>query len=249
MRSAVPLAGPHEAPVTDKRRKPAATAIAPTARSRKRVPLILLALVLAATLGVGGWYVFSLLNQVVDPWADLIPPPDKWRKEIILHVDMLGGHEEDGVQKLQDGQFVHIEVLPDRDCYIHIWSVEGDGSVIELYPNEWEKDCFFRAGEKRILPEKAKFKAFTSRGLDRIWVEATDRPLEEIPGEKLRDLPFLQFKFKGQQDAWRRQRENIRGIRPEGPEDSPPDKKGLPPDRKNLPAIGEVVIKYKVKAK
>jgi hypothetical protein len=75
---------------------------------------------------------------------------------------------------------------------VGIWTVEADGTVLQLFPNAGEQDHKFRKGEERVVPRQAKIEAVASAGIDHVWVQASRRFWEPVEGQ--RQGPFSWFK-------------------------------------------------------
>jgi serine/threonine protein kinase len=89
-----------------------------------------------------------------------------------------------GMQKQPDGSVVFPEgarmeftVKADRDCRVSIWSLDADGAVSKLFPNDDERDDRVSAGAPRVLPGNAKWwvdaSATNGAGFDRLRILAT----------------------------------------------------------------------------
>jgi serine/threonine protein kinase len=219
----------------------------PVAPKKKRRLIVwaAFALVVLLVVGLGGWRIWGVrapqgeTKNPEDPWEHLLPPEGQERKDFGLRAEFIGGRDENGVRILVDGQRVHFRVWAERDCYVSIWTLEADGTALQLYPNRRDTNNRFKAGETRIVPETAVADALQSPGLDRIWVEASTKPLPQVTGNAPAGLPFLLFKRGREQEAWAEQRRTARKVRVDD------DPRASPDDR---PALAEVVLKNRVVA-
>jgi len=95
-----------------------------------------------------------------------------------------------------------------------IWGIDADGTVTQIFPNEFEPDSFLKADEARTIPGKASpgkesytFETTVSKGLDHFWVVASTVPWNAIEGQHAG--PYTIFKSEEEQERWGRQ---VRGI-------------------------------------
>jgi hypothetical protein len=134
--------------------------------------------------------------------------PVDLREDFGLEVGMQGGARgSDGIIRLVEGEEVKFRIKVDRDAYVGIWTVNADGTVLQLFPNDWDKDHLFQASQPRIVPEKAHASAVLSLGRDRIWVQASTERWEGAEGQ--RKGPFLIFQTAREQ---KEAAERVRGI-------------------------------------
>jgi hypothetical protein len=131
--------------------------------------------------------------------------PKDLRKDFDLQVEMKGGHREpDGIIRLEQEDVVKFRIQVDCDAYVGIWTVNGDGTVLQLFPNKWDRDHLFRANQGRVVPESARVRAVPSRGTDRVWVQAATKPWSQPEGQP--DGPFIVFKDLREQKAIEKER-------------------------------------------
>jgi hypothetical protein len=143
------------------------------------------------------------------PFAAVVLIPETLRADFGMDVEMLGGRPgPDAVIRLTEGDAVKFRIKVERDTYVGIWTVEADGTVLQLFPNDRDRQHFFRAEQERVVPEAATAQAVLSRGLDRIWIQASTEPWD--PAEGQRAGPFMLFKTRREQEAVARR---LRGIR------------------------------------
>jgi hypothetical protein len=114
------------------------------------------------------------------------PPelPAELRKDFGLQVQMVGLQpDESGVYRLKKDANLKFRVKVDQDAYVGIWTVEADGTIIQLFPNANEKEHRFRKNEVRDVPESG-VDTVTSKGLDYVWVQASTAPWDSVEGER-----------------------------------------------------------------
>ena len=78
------------------------------------------------------------------------------------------------------GETIKISVQPTRDCYITIIDITTSGKVYVLFPNEYEKDNFVRAGQKFTIPSVDTYEIEVGGppGIETIKAIATTKPLD-----------------------------------------------------------------------
>lgn len=123
---------------------------------------------------------------------DEIPELKVKRKEFKVQVEMIGGRlDPDGIRRFQVNDLVQYDVTPEIDCYIGIWSVNGDGTVDQVFPHPREPEHLCLAGKTRRLPGKIKIEMIKSVGIDQAWILASDKPWNPDQAEKDADLNFF----------------------------------------------------------
>jgi serine/threonine protein kinase len=95
--------------------------------------------------------------------------------------------QPDGSLVFPDGAKIGFTVRADRDCHVSIWSLDADGKVTKLFPNEDEPDDRVSAGVPRVLPGNKEWwvEAFATNGagFDRLRILAsTGAPPTFPPG-------------------------------------------------------------------
>jgi hypothetical protein len=166
----------------------------------------------------------GLVAQSPETAASLLSLPDKLRTDFGLEVEMIGGREgEDGVRRLKPGEEVRLKIQVASKAYVGVWSVNGDGTIAQLFPNTEEQDHLFEPGKPRVVPQTRAI-AEESKGLDRMWIQASTLPFEPSEGERVG--PFELFKTERDREAWAKRRRGVR-LEPKG-------------------TLGEKVIKFQV---
>jgi serine/threonine protein kinase len=182
-------------------------------RWSRRVWLGLAAVVLAG-VAVGLWLALGPSRSAVE-WRR---PPQRLRADFGLTVAMLDKQKRviqpgaDGILQLRASQELQFRVKVDEDAYVGIWSVNSDGTVVQLFPNAEEKDHHFRKGEERLVPQtRDGAEAEQCEGeteFDWVWVQASTRPWDPDQGQRVG--PFDLFKTDRERAGWARQRGAIR---------------------------------------
>ncbi len=165
-------------------------------------------------------------GSVPAPVAKQLPLPEKLRTDFGLEVTMLGkvpGKEgfvplqpgPDGILTLREQDEVKFRIKVDRPAHVGIWSINADGSICQLFPNQWEQDHLFKPGVARVVPQTdavaGKTKEKTT--FDWIWVQASTKPWDSDRGQRERESPFLLFKTERERRAWAESRGEIK-LRP-----------------------------------
>jgi hypothetical protein len=102
---------------------------------------------------------------------------------------------------------VRFEVAVEKAAYVGVWSVEADGTVLQLFPNKDDRNHSFKAGERRLVPAQGAL-AEESRGVEQLWVEASTEPWNPLKGEEVG--PFELFRAEREQGKWQEQRRGLR---------------------------------------
>ena len=116
-----------------------------------------------------------------------------------------------GVVPVEEGEKVRFRVWVARNAFVGIWTVEADGTVLQLFPTKHDPNHRFLAGQAREVPADG-VEAVPSVGIDAIWVEASTKHWDPVTGE--RQGPFLLFKQARHKLRWAAQRHDVRGFRP-----------------------------------
>jgi hypothetical protein len=181
-----------------------------------------------------------------DPAVKVNPPPnvprtaqgkvDATRHDFGLHLDMLGARKDElGRPWLTEKDKVRLQVKVDHDAYVGIWSVDADGTIVQLFPNSDDLDNHVFAGKARLVPPPNSYSidAVASGGVDQLYVIASTVPWEPIPGQK--NERFVVFQTPDHRKGWDRAR---REIRDRGLRVRPKDKGAL--------AVAEEVVPFRV---
>jgi hypothetical protein len=120
----------------------------------------------------------------------------------------------EGILHLQEGEEVKFRVKVAQPVYVGIWSVNGDGTIDQLFPNARERNHFFQQDEERVVPA-TRAVAVMSRGVrpDWVWVQASTKLWE--PDEGQHKDPFLLFREDRERARWEQHRRGIQ-LQPEG---------------------------------
>jgi hypothetical protein len=188
----------------------------------------------AAVLGVvavGVWLLTWLWPD--NTKTEALAPPDKLRTEFPLAATMLDDRDNelrpgaDGLVRLRADEAVKFRIKVGQAAYVGVWSVNSDGTIVQLFPNEDERDHKFAKDEERVVPRTNAFATETKGSAKFEWVlvRASTRPLEVDNGRRGGDAPFLIFKAEAERRLWAQQR-------------------GL--ERRPEVALAEAVLKYRV---
>jgi serine/threonine protein kinase len=101
-----------------------------------------------------------------EPVVSQLELPKELRHDFGLTVQLVGGREgPNGMRVFREDEPVRFRIDSQRDAYVGIWTIDPDGTVVQLFPNEHESDYLVRAGQSRLVP-----------GNDRYQIEATATP-------------------------------------------------------------------------
>jgi tRNA A-37 threonylcarbamoyl transferase component Bud32 len=116
--------------------------------------------------------------------------PPATRRDFGLKAELIGGvPTPDHVVRFVEGQTVTFRVAVERDAYVTIWSLHGDGTIWQLFPSEYETDGWIKKDEPRLIPAKDARKAYSitatlSKGVEQIRVVAsTSKPAFDPRGQ------------------------------------------------------------------
>ncbi len=113
-------------------------------------------------------------------WADTHPVRQTVNLQLTSH---LGDQ-----QRFEQGDRVSFLLSLDRPAYVYLFYRDSEHNVIQLIPNEHQPQNHYQPGLFKPLPgAKAGF-SFSIQapfGEDRVWVFATDRQVEPLPGKTL----------------------------------------------------------------
>jgi hypothetical protein len=149
-----------------------------------------------------------------------LEPPEKLRTDFGLTVAMLGARpgggdpvelqpDADGVLRLWEEDVVKFRITVARPAYVGVWTVNADGSIVQLFPNdnEKDKDHHFLQDEPRVVPV-TNADAGVSGRVEWVWVQAATHRWDADKGEQ--EGPFLLFQTERQRDQWAQRRRGIR---------------------------------------
>jgi len=91
-------------------------------------------------------------------------------------------------EQYKKGEDIQIFLKGNIDYYARVVDISSNGEIIQLLPNKFRQDHFFKAGNIYTIPDKNdKFTLIATPpfGVDKIVVYASDRPLGPAPMEKM----------------------------------------------------------------
>lgn len=144
------------------------------------------------------------VNPVVVPNVEL---PNINRFDFKINVELPNIKEdEQGVRRIAEGQKFQFKIDVDQKAYVGIWFLADDGSVKQLFPNEFDKNNLFEKGKQYQIPSN------------------NDYTLEAVPSKKTEMFRVIAstkpwtWDSKNSQDGFRMFRdtkefdENLRGV-------------------------------------
>jgi serine/threonine protein kinase len=158
----------------------------------------------AGRVGPPGEPVSGPEKQPAGPAEPVLVPKPK-HHDFGLKVEIVGSAPgQSGERLLAEGQKLEFRIEVERDAYVGVWNVGPDGSIMQIFPNEFESDHLVRARQPRTVPggaaaEEYELHAAFSGGTEWVWaVASTDR---WKPPEGERAGPYLIFRTKEQKRA------------------------------------------------
>ncbi len=100
------------------------------------------------------------------------------RKDFKITVELPNiEQDENEVRQLVEGQTLQFKIGVEEDAYVGIWYQMDDGSVKQLFPNEFDRDHYFQKGKSYQIPSNEKYdlKATPSKSLERFHVAASTK--------------------------------------------------------------------------
>ena len=122
--------------------------------------------------------------------------PKPMRADFGLEVEMVGGRVgKHDTLLLTEQDLVRFRIKVAQKSYVGVWTIEADGTVLQLFPNANETDHLFQANQERTVPAIGA-RAVVSRGVDRVWIQASTKPWEPAAGERMGPLELFQQERK-----------------------------------------------------
>jgi tRNA A-37 threonylcarbamoyl transferase component Bud32 len=216
---------------------PAPRAARPATRRRRG---LLLGATMALAIGgvlfalwAAGWWKADI------PAAPLTGPvlPTELRRDFGLKVQLLGGREgPDGLRLFPEDEPARFRIETERDAYVGIWTIGPDGTVMQLFPNEYERDHQVRAGRPRLVPGDGRYTidatATPPGKAEALRVVAATRRWEPLAGEKVG--PFLVLRSTADRQRFEKHLRSF-VLRPKAA-----------PARAGQDAVAEEVLLYRV---
>ncbi|MFO0945753.1 MAG: serine/threonine-protein kinase [Planctomycetota bacterium] len=128
------------------------------------------------------------------PSVEGINVPAASRVDFKLNIQMVGSADGKGSSRvLEVGKPVKFDIQVAKDAYVGVWVVNADGSVMQLFPSEFETDNLVKAGEVRTVPGNANYDILStpSTGPEYVRVIASTTPWDPIEGT--RNGPYVVF--------------------------------------------------------
>jgi len=91
-------------------------------------------------------------------------------------------------KEYKDGDNIEIFIQGNHDFYARVVDITSDGNIIQLLPNDYRKDNFFRAGVVYKIPDKSDafdLKVAPPYGIDNVVVYASEVPLGDVSMESV----------------------------------------------------------------
>ena len=161
--------------------------------------------------------------------------PKPQRRDFAMKVEMLGSSDGDsGVRRLEAGKEVIFRITVERDAYVGIWFHDAKGTVVQLFPNRFERDHRVRAGAARMAPGNKSY-AITptvSEGPEYVRVVASTERWDPVEGQQ--NGAYAVFRSV---DELARLQSQVRGL----------VLKPAEPGAANPPAVADVVMPFQVR--
>jgi len=133
---------------------------------------MVLCLVLVAALG-------AIAHGQVEPRGIVIEPPDPEGLTVRVWTDK-------PVYQVGDHARIHFEI--NKAAYIYIWDIRPDGQVVRIFPNPYDTQNYFRAGEHTIPSPGTTYRMRVDPPLGTEWLQIL-AVTEPFPFHRLGDDP------------------------------------------------------------
>jgi hypothetical protein len=173
----------------------------------------------AGALAVGGSLLVLWLWAAGRPKPDVPPTPPvtlpelprDLRHDFGLKVELLGGREgAEGLRVFREDEPARYRIQTERDAYVGIWTVGPDGTVVQLFPNEYEPEYLVRANQPRLVPGNDRYTIDATASppgkAEVLRVVAATRRWEPLKGEKVGPFVILR-------DGGKQLEEHLRGFK------------------------------------
>ncbi|MEI7684346.1 MAG: DUF4384 domain-containing protein [Planctomycetota bacterium] len=121
-------------------------------------------------------------SKSVEP-TPLVKPnielPNINRFDFKINVQLPNIKEDDqGVRRLAEGQAFQFKIDVDQKAYVGVWFLADDGSVKQLFPNEFDRDNLFEKGKTYQIPSNNEYtlEATPSKKTEMFRVIASTKP-------------------------------------------------------------------------
>ena len=91
-------------------------------------------------------------------------------------------------EKYSDGESIEVYLKGNKDFFARVVDISSDGKILQLLPNAFHQNHFFKAGSTYKIPEENdtfKLLAKPPYGADKIVVYASEVPLGLVPMKKV----------------------------------------------------------------
>lgn len=85
-----------------------------------------------------------------------------------------------------EGDMIRVSVQPSQDCYLKLFYIQADQTVVRIFPNEQQKDSRVAGGRTTVIPATGapfKFEVRAPFGVESIVAVCSREPLPELPGQ------------------------------------------------------------------
>jgi predicted Ser/Thr protein kinase len=150
---------------------------------------------------------------------------------------------QNGQRLLSVGQRAQLRLQSERDAYVYVWTTDADGAIVQLFPNEYEKDGLVKAGQPRLVPGTPDYviELSPSRATEFVRVLARTQPVAQPAGGESAG-PFVAFRSP----AARREVAGVyaRVVAERGMALRPAEVVANQGPQASVPAVTEVLVPY-----
>lgn len=155
------------------------------------------------------------LQMKTEKGVHLHPDGHVLRHDFKVNVEPVGGRMgPNGFLNLIEDEVLTFRVVAERNCYLGVCYVDGDGMVVRLFPNEKETDHFLKAGTPRLIPDpdKATVRATPSTGKEYVYFTASTQHWTPVTGKRVEGSAFATFFSKEEKDRIQGEFKEVRGL-------------------------------------
>jgi serine/threonine protein kinase len=152
------------------------------------------AVVLLTLIGVGALWLSGWRPPIWEPPLVDLPPVSL--HEFGLDVKILNDKSRQDNEKVwhfRPGENLLLRIKCKEDAYVRVWNVDPKHRIVQLFPNDFEKDHLFKAGTEYDLPGNDEYviQAKASADIEKLRVMASTKKWELLPGSS--EGPFTVF--------------------------------------------------------